>query len=146
MKLVLLLFFGNIVVICASELQRTIRSLIANSDALFEMYKEHKNAVSTGGSSSLQNLIEDILRQAEETPSANSPKHILTILTDDQGYADVGYHDSTFVTPTIDAIAHRGTKLTSFYVQNTCSPTRASLLTGRYLGQTGLQVTLIWEY
>ena len=47
--------------------------------------------------------------------------------------------DKTFVTPTINALAEQGTKFTSFYAQSLCTPTRASLLTGRMVTQTELQ-------
>ena len=128
-------------VVVARDVRETASDLMNDPDTLFEMYKQHKVE---GASSPLQTLLNEIFTTAEETHLTNkedSPKHVLTILTDDMGYADIGYHDSTFITPCIDTVANRGMKLSSFYVHGTCSPTRASLLTGRYLGQTGLQVS-----
>ena len=58
-----------------------------------------------------------MMKHAEQQQQHEKPEHILTILTDDQGYKDIGYHDSTFITPTMDSSAHRGVKLTRFYVQ-----------------------------
>ena len=62
------------------------------------------------------------------------PPNIVVIVTDDMGYADVGFHGSTdIVTPNIDALAAGGVRFTDAYVSGPyCSPTRAGLLTGRY--------------
>ena len=56
------------------------------------------------------------------------------ILADDLGYADVSSFGSTDLnTPNVDRLAAEGMKLTRFYANCcVCSPTRASLLTGRY--------------
>jgi arylsulfatase A-like enzyme len=67
------------------------------------------------------------------------PKHVLLIVADDLGYADLGYTGSLINTPNIDALAAAGVKLSSFYVQRACSPTRAALLTGRYNIRYGFQ-------
>ena len=57
--------------------------------------------------------------------SASPPKHILLIVVDDLGYADLGFTGSLIRTPNIDALAAAGVTLSSFYVQRACSPTRA---------------------
>ena len=69
-------------------------------------------------------------------PTAN---HIVVIVADDLGHADLGYAGSDVKTPTIDALAADGVKLTDYYVQRACSPTRAALLTGRYNIRYGMQ-------
>ncbi len=59
--------------------------------------------------------------------------NIVIILTDDQGYGDLGVHGNPIIrTPNIDAMAKKSAVLTSFYVSPVCTPTRASLMTGRY--------------
>src|SRR6476659_3183097 len=76
--------------------------------------------------------------------AADAPKpNILFILTDDMGWADVSYHGGDIKTPNIDALAAQGVKLESFYVQPVCSPTRASLMTGRYPMRYGLQTGVV---
>ncbi len=65
--------------------------------------------------------------------------HIVFILADDLGYADVGFTGSKAIhTPHLDQLAASGTVLESFYVQPVCSPTRATLMTGRYPTHTGV--------
>jgi arylsulfatase A-like enzyme len=62
--------------------------------------------------------------------SAERP-NIIVILTDDQGYGDLGCFGATDIeTPNIDKLCREGMKFTSFYVTNRCSPTRLAFLTG----------------
>ncbi|MEO1528826.1 MAG: sulfatase [Planctomycetota bacterium] len=63
---------------------------------------------------------------------ANRPNFIV-IMTDDQGYQDLGCYGSPDIrTPHLDKIAAEGMKFTSFYAQTVCGPSRTSLLTGCY--------------
>ena len=65
--------------------------------------------------------------------------NILIIITDDQGWGDVGYNGNDIVnTPTIDQLSKQSVKFNRFYVSPVCAPTRASLLTGRYHLATGV--------
>jgi len=65
--------------------------------------------------------------------------NVLVIITDDQGYGDLGVHDNPRIkTPNLDQFARQSVRLKSFYVSPVCSPTRASLLTGRYNYRTGV--------
>ncbi|MFO0968885.1 MAG: arylsulfatase [Gemmataceae bacterium] len=74
--------------------------------------------------------------------SAKKP-NILFLLIDDLGYTDVGFNGGAIKTPNIDKLARSGARLTSFYVQPVCSPTRAALMTGRYPMRHGLQVGVV---
>ena len=77
--------------------------------------------------------------------SSSSKPNILVILFDDLGYHDLGEFSKTkrhlCHTPVMNGLMKNGVKLKNFYVQPVCSPTRSSLLTGRYPlrygGQTG---------
>ena len=71
------------------------------------------------------------------------PPHIVYILADDLGWKDVGFHGSDIRTPNIDRLASTGVKLEQFYAQPMCTPTRASLMTGRYPLRYGLQTLVI---
>lgn len=57
--------------------------------------------------------------------------NIIIILADDMGWRDVGYNESEIRTPVIDRLAATGITLNRFYVQPSCSPTRAALMTGK---------------
>ena len=77
--------------------------------------------------------------------AAAAPKpNILHIVADDLGWKDVGFNGATDLkTPNLDALAAGGAKLTQFYVQPMCTPTRAALMTGRYPCRYGLQTAVI---
>ncbi|MEM6364284.1 MAG: arylsulfatase, partial [Planctomycetota bacterium] len=69
---------------------------------------------------------------AADTEAAAQP-NIILIMTDDQGYGDLGVHGNAVVrTPRIDAFAAESASMSQFYVSPVCSPTRAALMTGRY--------------
>ena len=70
--------------------------------------------------------------------NANRP-NIVLIVSDDQGYRDLGCFGATDVkTPTLDKLAEEGVRLTNFYVTcSFCTPSRSSLLTGRYPQRNG---------
>jgi arylsulfatase A len=70
---------------------------------------------------------------------ANRP-NVIVVLTDDQGYADVGAFGARgFTTPHLDRLANEGIRFTSFYAAAPiCSPSRAALMTGSYPVRVGL--------
>lgn len=69
---------------------------------------------------------------------AASRPNILIVITDDQGYGDLGVHGNPHVrTPTLDRLAAESIRFDRFFVSPLCAPTRASLLTGRYSLRTG---------
>jgi arylsulfatase B len=57
--------------------------------------------------------------------------HILVLLSDDQGWSNVGFHNPRVLTPAIDALRSQGVELTRNYAYKFCSPSRSSLLSGR---------------
>lgn len=69
----------------------------------------------------------------------SAPPNILLILTDDQGYGDLGVHGNPLVeTPNVDRLARGGIQFDRFFVSPVCAPTRASLLTGRWWLRSGV--------
>lgn len=64
--------------------------------------------------------------------------NVILILTDDQGYGDLGIHQNSVInTPFLDRFAAESAQFDRFFVSPLCAPTRASLLTGRYHLSTG---------
>ena len=80
---------------------------------------------------------------ANAAPADERP-NILLILTDDQGYADVGFNGGRDVrTPNLDELAANGMTFTQAYVPHPfCGPSRAGLMTGRYPHKIGAQFNL----
>ncbi len=79
-------------------------------------------------------------RTAQAVIPATKP-NVIVILTDDQGWADLGCQDQVddIRTPHIDALADRGVRCTAGYVTSPqCSPSRAGLITGRYHQRLGI--------
>ena len=81
---------------------------------------------------------------AGEKIVARRPPNIVFILTDDQGYGDVGCFGAKKIkTPNLDRMAREGMRFTNFYVtEAVCSASRASVLTGSYAVRVGLQGAL----
>jgi arylsulfatase A-like enzyme len=78
------------------------------------------------------------------TPRKNRRPNVVLIITDDQGYGDLGVHGNDKIrTPNLDRLAGESVRLTRFYVCPVCSPTRASLMTGRYNYRTGVVDTFL---
>jgi arylsulfatase A-like enzyme len=77
----------------------------------------------------------------------NSKPNIIIILTDDQGYADVGFNGSKdILTPHIDKIAEDGIIFSNGYVSHPyCSPSRAGLMTGRYQQRFGHEHNVLFS-
>ncbi len=71
------------------------------------------------------------------------PPNVLLILADDLGSTDTGFAGGDIPTPHIDRIAKEGVQLTNFYATPLCTPTRASLLTGRNPVRYGLIYSVI---
>ena len=66
-----------------------------------------------------------------DTFQATKP-NIVFVLVDDWGFADVGFRNPDIKTPNFDMLAKSGLVLNRHYVFKYCSPSRASLLTGRW--------------
>jgi arylsulfatase A-like enzyme len=71
---------------------------------------------------------------------ADAPPNVLLVMTDDQGWGQAGFRGHPLLkTPALDAMARDGLRLDRFYAASpVCSPTRASVLTGRAPDRTGV--------
>ena len=85
-------------------------------------------------------VITMLLLLSSSTTKKNTSPNILIIMTDDQGYGDVSYVGTKDIqTPYIDALAKSGVILNNFHANSSvCSPSRASLLSGKYPCKAGV--------
>ncbi len=76
--------------------------------------------------------------------AATPQPNIIFILTDDQGYGDLRCHGNKVVqTPHLDRFHSESVRFTDFHASPTCSPTRASLMTGRHEFKSGVTHTIM---
>jgi arylsulfatase len=73
-----------------------------------------------------------------EQPERGERPNVVVILLDDVGFAQLGCYGSSIRTPAIDALAAGGLRYSNFHVAALCSPTRASLLSGRNHHSVGM--------
>ena len=78
-------------------------------------------------------LLLTLIARAEDRPN------VILCMTDDQGWGDVSYNGLTKIqTPNMDAMAAAGLRFNRFYAQQSCTPTRASVVTGRHPNRMGV--------
>ncbi|WP_136062082.1 sulfatase-like hydrolase/transferase [Pontiella sulfatireligans] len=83
--------------------------------------------------------------KAEDIVLTGDKLNIILVMTDDQGYGDLGCHGNPFLkTPNLDKLYTQSTRFTDFQASPTCAPTRAALMTGRVPFKNGVTHT-IWE-
>ena len=76
--------------------------------------------------------------------TAAPPPNVVLVMTDDQGYGDLGCHGNQMIqTPNLDRLYGQSLHLTDFHVDPTCAPTRSALMTGRYSSRTGVWHTIM---
>ena len=79
---------------------------------------------------------------SSKTKSKKQP-NVIIVITDDQGYGDLGAHGNPLVkTPALDKFHDESVRLTDFHVGPTCAPSRSGLMTGRYANRVGAWHTI----
>ncbi len=70
--------------------------------------------------------------------------NVIVIMTDDQGYGDLGAHGNPWIkTPHLDELHGQSVRLTNHHMGTTCAPSRAGLLTGHYSNKVGVWHTVM---
>lgn len=83
----------------------------------------------------------------EPAQESTSRPNIILVMTDDQGYGDLGLHGNPIVqTPQIDQLASQSHRFTNFHVDPTCSPTRSALMSGKYSLRAGVWHTVMGRH
>lgn len=80
---------------------------------------------------------------ASHISSVSDPPHILFIVADDLGYHDVSFHGSEVNTTNLDSLVKEGLHFDFYYGHSICTPSRSSIMTGRFASHTGLQHSFI---
>jgi arylsulfatase A-like enzyme len=83
-----------------------------------------------------------------KSSSSSTKPSFVFILADDLAWNSLDYDDFdlTFVSPELSALADDGIKMTNYYALEYCNPSRASLLTGRYPVNMGMQYGVVEYY
>ena len=85
-----------------------------------------------------------LLPRAARAQAAGRKPNVVLVMTDDQGYGDLGCHGNDLMaTPNLDSLHAQSVRFTNFHVDPTCSPTRSALMTGRYSSRTGVWHTIM---
>jgi arylsulfatase A-like enzyme len=84
------------------------------------------------------------LAAAPAIAQARRRPNVVFVITDDQGYGDLSVHGNDKLrTPNMDRVAREGVQFTQFHSCPVCSPTRSSIMTGRYNYRTGVVDTYL---
>ena len=119
------------------RLFRVLAAIIAAFATAIAYIRSSVHHYAAGLSDALIRGKKHYLQQLRQRRPASVPPHVLLILYDDLGLGD---HTSTAIqTPHLDALAARSTSSNAFYAgASLCTPSRATLLTGRLAPRTGL--------
>jgi len=124
-----------------SSLKRLVRVLLF----VFVLYAQQHTTVALEKLASLLNLV---TKEGSQTRGAGKPINVLLILADDLGFSDTSvwpFIGNSVLTPELERMASRGMVLTNFHTAAaTCTPTRASILTGLYPWRLGIKA--VFEY
>ena len=79
-------------------------------------------------------------------PPSSQP-NVIIVITDDQGYGDLSAHGNPWLkTPNLDRLHGESIRFTDFHVATTCSPTRSSVMTGKYCNRVGAWHTIMGRH
>ncbi|MGM9922101.1 MAG: arylsulfatase [Bhargavaea sp.] len=81
---------------------------------------------------------EEQIEASEQKSATERDANVIYIMLDDTGFADLGSYGSEIQTPVMDELAENGLRYNNVHVPPLCSPSRASLLTGRNAHEVGV--------
>lgn len=85
-----------------------------------------------------------LIGNAQAQSAEGRRPNVILIITDDQGYGDLGAHGNTMIrTPHLNTLAKESVRLTNFHVDPTCAETRSALMTGKYSCRVGVWHTIM---
>lgn len=83
--------------------------------------------------------------KSKDEPETRGAPNIVLVTFDDMGWNDIGYHSTDLpkATPFLNSLASKGLKLNNYHTQPSCTPSRVTLMTGKYAYKNGFQNTEI---
>ena len=104
---------------------------------LWIVFAARSTASATGESRPAESL------RTSSSRLAGSRPNIVLIMSDDQGYGELGCHGNPILrTPHLDRLHSQSLRFTQYHVSPTCAPTRSALLTGRHEFRNGVTHTI----
>lgn len=83
-------------------------------------------------------------KNVSESPLERDKPNVVFILTDDQGYGDLGCNGNEWIqTPNIDSVYNESLSFTDYHVGTTCAPSRGGLMTGKFSNNVGVWHTIM---
>jgi len=133
-----------------SRLVRVLSALALVFVAAVLANEEGRVLARKDGSVEIGSEVQDTLNHDQDLSSteafeSSSKPNIIFALADDLGWNSMGYenYDLDFATPNMDKMAKKGIKMSNYYAQEGCTPSRASLMTGRYPLTIGMQYDVV---
>jgi arylsulfatase A-like enzyme len=130
---------------------KTKEEIILLNENPFKKYKSKISMFSTAAlATTLFTACSSEASGSETAPAVKGDEpektNVMYILLDDSGFSDLGSFGSEIDTPNIDELAENGLKYNNFHVTPLCSPTRASLMTGRNSHTVGMGTVANFDY
>eukprot|EP01040_Poterioochromonas_malhamensis_P021121 gene21121-25396_t len=135
------------------EKTKSLRSMLVQSSlallmlvALLFVYHEIENdKTMSSAKSSTKSSSSSSKSSSKSSAASTSNPNVLFIYVDDMGYDSIGVnqYDLHGMTPFINSLIDDGLFLNNYYAQESCTPSRTSLMTGRYPVSTGSQYYVV---
>ena len=84
-------------------------------------------------------ILPQLAQQHINAADKDARPNVIVIISDDQGWADIGFNNPNVYSPHLDRLANQGVIFKNHYVMPQCTPTRVAAMTGRYPGRFGRQ-------
>ena len=131
-----------------SVYSESFQAELDNIDSFIQDSGELDDLTSVGDDEDEDLVIKEDENFEESQDTTTAKPNIILVLSDDLGYANIGDEDAEFdfAVPFLSKLAQKGIVMSNYYTQESCTPARAALLTGRYPLSIGLQLSSINAY
>lgn len=143
--IIIVVLFVSLGVIANGQLPSEYLSSMKAFVYSYSMGSSEKSATSSTSRSAATSTGSTDLGVSGDVPTMQTKPNFVVIVADDLGWNALGYNDEdiSFASPIMTNMARKGITMGNFYAQEVCSPSRASLLTGRYPLSSGMQYGMV---